>query len=186
MTPNTPLRSALTAIFALAVAAGGAAVDQFSSGASGTEVLFEISTSPDKLGGATDDQLTILFSNVSAEQQRTPPRPFFGDDIVAEFSFSGRDARPGSTATFRRFAKDTSFLSARYVRLVNHGLDSWAGDSISLSIAGRRVLYRQSLYPRKGAQPNGGIEKFNPLQWYERVYWEADFQKIRSDRASAK
>jgi hypothetical protein len=151
-----------------------------------TEVSVEIRTSPDRLGGATDDQLTLIFSSVSAELQRTPPQPLFGADIMAEFSFSGRDARPGATLVFKRAVTDERFLTARFVRLINHGADSWGGESLSMSVNGRRVLDRQSLYPRKGTQPNGGIEKFNPLQWYERVYWEADLQKIRVDRYSAR
>ena len=125
--------------------------------ATGIDVAVEIRTSPDKLGGATNDQLTLIFSNASAELQRTPPTPLFGADIVTEFSFSGRDARPGATLTFRRTMSDEKFLAARYIRLINHGADSWGGESISLSVNGRRVLDRQSLYPRKGGQPNGGV-----------------------------
>jgi hypothetical protein len=155
-------------------------------GSSAVEVIFEVRTSPERLGGATDDLLTILFSNVSAEQQRTPPKPLFGDDVVAEFSFSGRDARPGATMIMRRLLADVSFINARYVRVVNHGADAWGGEWISLSVAGRRVLDRQTLYPRKGAHREAGIEKFNPLQWYERIYWEEDLQKIRRDRAAAR
>ena len=177
----------LATCVAVAVTAAVVAAHQYQArSVSGTEVVIEIRTSLDKAGGGTDDLLTLIFSNVSAEQQRAPPRPLFGEDIVAEFSFSGRDARPGATLTFRRFVADPTFVNARYVRVVNHGADSWGGESISVTVGGRRVLARQTMYPRKGAQPAGGLEKFNPLQWYERVYWEADLQKIRSDRAFAK
>jgi hypothetical protein len=153
-------------------------------GAGGTEVVFEIRTSPERAGGATEDQITILFSNTSSEQQRTPPRPLFGDDILAEFSFSGRDARAGSTLTLRRVVPDTSFLNARYLRVVNHGGDAWAGDSLSLRVGSRPVLDRQSMYPRRGAGAEAGIQKYNASQWYERVYWEVDFQRARAGRAA--
>ena len=153
-------------------------------GAGGTEVVFEIRTSPERAGGATEDQITILFSNTSSEQQRTPPHPLFGDDILAEFSFSGRDARAGSTLTLSRVVPDTSFLNARYLRVVNHGGDAWAGDSLSLRVGSRPLLDRQSMYPRRGAGAEAGIQKYNASQWYERVYWEVDFQRARAGRTA--
>jgi hypothetical protein len=152
--------------------------------ATAIEVIFEVQTSSTESGGATEDQITILFCNTSGEATRTALRPFFGEDIVAEFSFSGRDARPGSTLIFRRFVSSTTFMNARFIRVVNHGHDGWAGSTLSLTVDGKRILDRQSLYPRKGASTKAGIEKYNPLRWSERVYWEGDFQRLRLGRAS--
>jgi hypothetical protein len=143
----------------------------------GIEVIFEVQTSSDGVGGSSDDQITILFSNTSSELMRTPPRPIFGDDILAEFSFSGREARPGSTLKFSRRVPSTTFLEARFIRVVNHGADGWAGSTLSITAEGKRLLDRVSLFPRKGAN-KGGIEKFNAVTWYERTYWEADLQRL--------
>jgi hypothetical protein len=159
---------------------------QAQRGNPGSDVMFEVRTSPDRAGGATNDQITIVFSNTSSEAQKGPPYPFFGDDIIAEFSFSGRDAKPGSAFTFHRFVNDTSFLNARYIRVINHGVDGWAGESISLSVDGRRILERQSMYPRRGGQEGTGIQNYNPGNWYDRSYWEGELQRIRSDRLSGK
>jgi hypothetical protein len=144
-------------------------------------VEFEVRTGLTGLGGPSTDLMLIVFSNRSAD---TPlvPSPLFGDDILAEFAFSGRDAPPGKALIFRRYVADVSFLSARYIRLVNQGLDSWAGESISLRLDGKAVLDRESLYPRKGAQAKGGIEKFDASDWKDRNFWEADLQRIRIDR----
>ena len=143
------------------------------------KVVFEIQTSSADIGGATDDQITILFCNQSSDQQRTPPRPIFNEDIVAEFSFSGREARPGATFTFGRLVSNPAFLNARFIRVVNHGVDGWAGSTLSITVDGQRLLDRVSLYPRKGASSRDGIQKYNPVHWYERVYWEGEVQKLR-------
>jgi hypothetical protein len=66
--------------------------------------------------------------------------------------------------------------------LVNHGVDGWAGETLAMTVDGRTIFSRLSLYPRKGAQARGGIEKFNGKDWKERNFWEADLQRIRADR----
>ncbi len=142
------------------------------------EVSFEVQTASDGEGGSSDDQITILFSNTGSEQLRTPPRPIFGDDILAEFSFSGREARPGSTLKFSRRVRSTAFLEARFIRVMNHGVDGWAGSTLSITAEGKRLLDRVSLFPRMGASAKGGIAKYNAVTWYERAYWEADLQKL--------
>ena len=125
--------------------------------------------------------MLIVFSNRSAD---TPlvPSPLFGDDVLAEFAFSGRDAPPGRVLSFRRYVADESFLSSRYIRLVNQGTDGWAGESISMRVDGKTVLDRQSLFPRKGAQAKGPIGGFNAADWKDRNFWEADLQRIRVDK----
>jgi len=153
-----------------------------SNRASGHEVVFELRTSTTAIGRASDDQLTIVFSNASGELS-TPPTPLLGQDVLAEFTVSGFDARPGQVSRIVRFVPDDSFLNARFVRVINHGADGWGGESISLTIDGRTVLSRQSLFPRKGARLDGGIEKYNRLQWRERIYWEQELQRIRRDGA---
>jgi hypothetical protein len=147
-------------------------------------IAFEVRTAPGKLGGETGDPITIVFSNVSG-LARTPPRPVLGD-ALQEFSFSGRDLAGTLPFRFDRCVKDLSFLEARYVRVVNQGSDGWAGDYLSLSVDGRPVLSRQSLFPRQGRQKEGGIEKFNRTQWLDRNFWEGELQRIRVDRLSKK
>ncbi len=144
-------------------------------------VEFEVRTGLGGLGGSSGDGMLIIFSNRSAD---TPlvPFPLFGEDIIAEFAFSGRDAIPGKVLAFSRRVNDLSFLDARYIRIVNPGADGWAGESLSLTVAGKRVLDRQTLYPRKGAEPKGGIEMFNSSLWSARKFWEADLQRIRIDK----
>ena len=62
-----------------------------SGAASRHELVFELVTSNTAIGRWTDDQITIVFSDSSGEIS-TPPSPLFGQDILAEFSFSGLDA----------------------------------------------------------------------------------------------
>lgn len=151
---------------------------------SGTHVVeFEVHTAISGLGEASNDLILIVFSGRSAAAPLVA-FPLFGEDILAEFAFSGRDARPGRALVFSRRVNDLSFLNARYIRIVNHGMDGWAGESLSLTVDGRRVLERQRLYPRSGAQTEGGIEKFNSGSWTERNLWEAELQRIRVDRST--
>jgi hypothetical protein len=153
-------------------------------------ITFEIRGSA-RTAGKSDDQITILFSNNSADL-REAPRPLFGKDILAEFSFSSRDARDSDRFVFQRVVRDLSFLDARFIRVVNHGDNGWAGDSISIllgdpSVKGsdvRRIIYEQSMYPRRGYSRDGLLQNFNRANWMQRTYWEAELQRIRVDRVS--
>src|SRR5438874_2084345 len=101
----------------------------------GYQVTFQLTQNPRATAPATDDQLTIVFANRSVEGPR-PPKPFFGDDIVQEFSFSGTDF-VANQLRFTRRVSDKAFLDARYIRVVNYGGDGWAGDQISLTVDGQ-------------------------------------------------
>jgi hypothetical protein len=145
----------------------------------GTLVEIDVRTALSSAGGSSD-LILIIFSHQSADAPVSPV-PLFGEDILAEFAFSARDVPPGQTLTIRRRVKDLSFLDARFIRVVNPGSNGWAGEKLSLRVAGKTLL-DVSLYPRKGAQPKGGIEKFNGLDWKARNFWEADLQRLRQDK----
>ena len=149
------------------------------------QVTFDVVTGSEDVAPGSNDQITILFCNTSSDAMKAPPRPIFNDDIVEEFSFSGREARPGTTFTFKRFVSSNALLSARFIRIVNHGVDGWGGSALSMTFNGQRVFDRVPLTPRKGSSTRGGIQKYNPVQWYERVYWEGELQRLRLGRASA-
>ena len=119
----------------------------------------------------------IVFANRSVEGPR-PPRPFFGEDIVQEFSFSGADF-VGNQLRFTRRVNDKSFLDARYIRVVNYGEDGWDGESITMTVDGQEILRNVRMSPRIGAEPAKGIQKFNPREWSSRTYWEADLSQFR-------
>jgi hypothetical protein len=125
----------------------------------------------------SDDLITISFSDKPAEGIAYTD---FSSNVIQEFSFSGLDARASRPYSFRRDVRDLSFLNAPYIRVYNHGIDGWAGDNISLTVDGNPVLVRQSLYPRKGHQPQGGIEKFNRKDWETKNYWEEELQKVKT------
>lgn len=144
-------------------------------------VEFQIKTALSGIGGSSSDQISIIFSDESADSPLLPA-PLFGNDIRAEFSFSALDARVGRVLAFSRRVNDVAFLDSAFIRVINHGSDGWAGEWISLRVDGRPVLNQQSLYPRRGRNPKGGIEKFNPAQWSEKAFWEAPLQNIRQDR----
>jgi hypothetical protein len=148
------------------------------------QVTFEVRTALGRLGGSSQDQITIVFSNTKAPGPLvlSPPRPVLGDDVVQEFSFSARDLAGDQPLSFTRRVRDLAFLDARYIRIVNTGSDGWAGEYISISVDKNRILDRRSLFPRQGRQKEGGIEKFNRGQWSDRVYWEAELQPLRLDR----
>jgi hypothetical protein len=144
------------------------------------QVVFEFTESGKELGGSTDDQLTVVFSNRSVEGV-APPVPFFGEDILQEFSFSG-SSFVKNQLRFSRRVRDKSFVDARYIRVINHGVDMWAGDRISLTVDGEAILRGVGMMPRRratGQNPRGGIEKFNPKDWAMRSYWEAELQQYR-------
>ncbi len=143
----------------------------------GYQVTFQLTQNPKAVAPATDDQLTIIFSNRSVEGPR-PPKPFFGDDIVQEFSFSGTDFVVNQLR-FTRRVNDKSFLDARYVRVVNYGDDGWAGEQISLTVDGQDILRNVRMSPRIGGDPSKGFQKFNPKDWSGRSYWEAELAQFR-------
>jgi hypothetical protein len=120
----------------------------------------------------TVDQITIVFSN-RAVNRATPPRPVFGDDILQEFSFSGRDF-PSGPVRFSRRVRDRSFADARYIRVVNHGVDRWEPVSISLSVDGARILNRVPIRIGQGA----GIAYWNRSQWSRVSFWEAELSRL--------
>jgi hypothetical protein len=133
-------------------------------------------------GGSTNDQLTVVFSTRSMDGAIRPPVPLFGEDILEEFSVSGRDF-VRNQLRFTRRVRDKSFLSARYVRVINHGSDGWAGGTISLTVDDEPILRRVDLRPRRVApgntNRNGGIEFFNAGDWQKRSFWELDLQQHR-------
>jgi hypothetical protein len=147
----------------------------------GYRVTFQITENSKQTAPATNDQITIVFSNRSVEGT-SPPRPLFGDDIVQEFSFSGMDFGSGQLR-FSRRVRDKSFLGARYIRVVNHGSDGWQGDRIWLTVDGEEILPGVSMTPRAGSEPWKGIQKFNPREWSGRTYWEAELAQFRGARA---
>jgi hypothetical protein len=146
----------------------------------GYQVAFQLTQSSKTLAPTSDDQLTIVFANRSAESAR-PPRPFFGDDIVQEFSVSGVDFT-GNQLRFTRRVGDKSFLDARFIRIVNYGSDGWDGETISLTVDGQEILRNVPLQPRRGGDPSKGIQKFNPREWAARSYWEAELSRFRKYR----
>jgi hypothetical protein len=139
-------------------------------------VTFQITQNPRSTG--TNDQLTIIFANRSVDGPR-PPRPFFGDDIVQEFSFSGMDF-VNNQLRFTRRVSDKAFLDARLIRVVNHGSNSWDGDLISLTVDGQEILRDVKMAPRLGVSLSKGFQKFNPRDWAARSYWEAPLPKFRA------
>ena len=132
----------------------------------------------------TEDQVTIIFSNAAVDPRRIPAQ-VFGDDIVAEFSFSGLDFQKGPVR-FSRRVRDKSFLDCRYIRVVNHGTDRWAATTISLSVDGQTILPRVSMTERKGGAPAAtGLERWNRKNWGKGpVYWEGELQRYRPRAAS--
>jgi len=128
--------------------------------------------------GGSPDQITIIFSTEDAEHAGHVP---FGPSVLAEFSFSGYDTRPGSAFTLMRQVRDLSFLTAPFVRVVNTGDHAWYGSALSLSVDGRVILKEQPLLP---LQPDNGrgLQSFNRETWSRRRYWQANLAKIRIDQ----
>jgi hypothetical protein len=123
---------------------------------------------------ATTDQITIVFTNTPVAA-KAPSGPVFREDTVQEFSFSGRDY-PKESVSFSRRVRDRSLLDCRFIRVVNHGSNRWFPSTISMTIDGQRILDRLSMYPRKGANPKGGIERWGEAN---ATFWEADLQRFR-------
>jgi hypothetical protein len=140
-------------------------------------VIIQLSTNASELAPATDDQITVIFSNRSADAT-SPPLPLFGEDILEEFSVSGMEVAATPTR-FSRRVRDKSFVDARFIRVVNHGSDGWAGDRIWLVVDGETILNGVRMAPRRGSQPSRGFQHFNPKRWRERVFWEAELQPFR-------
>jgi hypothetical protein len=142
----------------------------------GTRITFTVTQSTEFAAGSKD-QITIIFSDRSWNGP-TAPTPIFGDDILQEFSFSARDFDGrNNSLTFTRLVKDQSFLSARFIRVINHGGEGWGGGTLSMSVDGQPAIDRVALTPRKGASRKG-FQDWNRERWSDRTYWEADLPKI--------
>jgi hypothetical protein len=164
-----------------AASAGGSAPDQslgYQRRIQDYLVVFEFQqTNP------TKDQVTIIFTNSPVAAGRAPSQ-VFGDDIVAEFSFSGRDY-PTGPVKFSRRVRDKSFLDCRYIRVVNHGTNRWFPTTITLVVDGQTILQKVSMTERKGGPSAAGIERWNRDDWGKGpVYWEGELQRYRPRAAS--
>jgi hypothetical protein len=138
-------------------------------------VTFEVTETDEK----SVDQVTILFSNRQLDTP-SPPMPVFGDDILQEFSFSALDLAGGALRFSRRVA-DKSFLSARYVRVVNQGNNGWGGGTLSMAVDGEPILSRVDLTRRRGLASQG-IQGWNRKGWSQRTWWEGDLQALAGRR----
>jgi hypothetical protein len=143
----------------------------------GYQVMFRFTQNRIQMAPETNDQLTVIFSSRSAEAPR-PPQPFFGQDILQEFSFSGQNFVKDQLQ-FTRRVMDKSFVDAAYIRVINHGSGGWGGDKIWLTVDGEEVLNGVSMSPRVGPGRAKGFQLFNPGKWPERSYWEAQLQPFR-------
>lgn len=141
-------------------------------------VEFTVTQNADCGNPGSSDQITVLFS--SAEVSPRVPPSVFGDDILAEFSFSAGDLVNG-TLTFRRRTADRSFLNARFIRVVNAGANGWCSGTLTMIVDGRPVLSRVPMFPRKGNSRNG-LQDWNREQWGGKTYWEAPLASARMDR----
>src|SRR5262245_54068105 len=146
----------------------------------GYQVMFRLTQNSAQLAHGSTDQLTVVFSSRSAEAPR-PPQPFFGEDILQEFSFSGEDFVKDQLE-FTRRVMDKSFVDAPYIRVINHGSNGWDGEKIWLTVDGEQVLNGVSMSPRVGPGRAKGFQLFNPGKWQERSYWEAPLQTLRQGR----
>jgi hypothetical protein len=142
----------------------------------GTRITFTVTQSAE-FAAASKDQITIIFSDRSWSGP-SAPTPLFGEDILQEFSFSARDFEGrNSSLTFTRLVKDQSFLSARFIRVVNHGGEGWGGGTLSMAVDGQPAIDRVPLTPRKGVSRKG-FQDWNRERWSDRTYWEADLPRI--------
>ena len=145
-------------------------------GSIGYQVTFLISQSPGSSSSSTDE-ISIIFANRSIEGPR-PPKPFFGEDIVQQFSFSASDF-VNNQLRFTRRVNDKSFLDARYIRVINYGTDGWGGDQISLTVDGQEILRNVRISARLIGDPSKGLQNCNPRNWSGRTYWEAELARYR-------
>lgn len=142
----------------------------------GTRITFVVTQSPE-FASRSKDQITIMFSDRSWSGV-TAPNPMFGDDILQEFSFSARDFDARNSLTFSRVVRDQTFLSARIIRVVNHGGEGWGAGTLSMSVDGQPILNKVAMQPRKG-DPKKGLQDWNRERWKERTYWEMDLPRMR-------
>lgn len=147
----------------------------------GTRVTFVV-TQGSEAFGRSKDQITIVFSDRSW-RGAVPPSPLFGEDILQEFSFSATDFDKRNMLTFSRIVRDQTFLGAKFVRVINHGDEGWAGGTLSIAIDGQPLFgqERVSMLPRTG-DPTKGIQDWNRYQWRNRTYWEAELDQLRQLR----
>lgn len=142
-------------------------------------VVFEL-TQPTSPTASTADQVTLVFSDRLVEGV-SAPLPLFGEDVLAEFSFSGHDFREGRLR-FARRVRDLSFLGARYLRIVNHGGGAWQGRTLSITVDGAPVLRSVPLTPLRGPGTAGGVQNWNARNWRTRRYWEIELQRATASR----
>jgi hypothetical protein len=122
----------------------------------------------------TTDQITILFSNGAIDARKPPEKFPFGDGVVAQFSVPVRQSSKTNThVTYSQRWRNRGFLDSRYIRVINTGTRPWFPTTISLTVAGQRVLDRVAMYPRKGFDAKGGIAGWNRAAWRP-VYWETE------------
>ena len=138
---------------------------------------FELTQGSNCNNPASNDQVTIVFSNQAAESLPPPP-PALGDDVVAEFSFSARDVSRDNKISFRRRVRDRSILDARFIRLVNLNGDGWCAGQLSLSVDGRPMITKVSMADRTG--PASGVQDWNRANWNKRTYWQKNLQVLLS------
>jgi hypothetical protein len=142
----------------------------------GYQVTFLITQGPGSSSSSTDE-ISIIFANRSIEGPK-PPKPFFGEDIVQQFSFSASDF-VNNQLRFTRRVNDKSFLDARYIRVINYGTDGWGGDQISLTVDGQEILRNVRISARLIGDPSKGLQNCNPRNWSGRTYWEAELARYR-------
>jgi hypothetical protein len=145
----------------------------------GSKLTFRISEGS-SFASDSDDQITIIFSD-RTWSGTAPPYPLFGDDILAEFSFSAVDVTSTRSLSFNRIVRDMSFLDARYIRVVNHGGEGWGGGTLLILLDGKRIIGPVKLEPVSG--PARGMQNWNRKKWPARTYWERDLQLLRHDKA---
>ena len=139
-------------------------------------VVFEV-TETQEAGHATGDQVTIMFSNRSWNSAAAPS-PLMGDDVVAEFSFSGSDVKDGRLR-FTRRVRDLSFREARYIRIANQSTGGWSGRTLSITIDGAPFIDNVSLMPRSGpGSLQQGLQNCKSTTWSRCVFWEREIAKI--------
>jgi hypothetical protein len=126
----------------------------------------------------SQDQITIIFSDRSWEVRPLPPLPLLGEDIAAEFSFSATDFENRRSLTFTRVVRDLTFLTSRYIRVINHGSDSWGGETITMTVNGRREIPVVKMLPKKG-DAKTALQGANRSTWNGKTYWEEELSRIR-------
>jgi hypothetical protein len=124
------------------------------------------------------DKVAIVFSSLAADMSKPPATTSpYGDSVVALFEFPVRQYSAMNThAAYSRRMTNRAFLDARYIRVVNTGSRPWLASTISLTVAGQRILNHVAMYPRKANRkidPRAGLGGWNPREWRP-VYWETE------------